>query len=433
MEADTKLPSALNNRQVKSLRAGRSRLWRRFEMTGVWAIGDQAVVSLGNFLTTIILARHFSPEVYGIWAVIFGLILFLNVIHASLITYPLTIKAAALDEEAMRRLVKGSLSLTVILTVPLGLALCGAAWLIGQPYLGLWGWLALFFWQLQEITRRALMARLAFRKALFSDAISYLGQAALVWMLAQSGELSPERCLGIVAATCGMAALVQAVLLGLLRAAGARPEFKNLAGAFWQTGRWVLWSNVATNFSIQVVPWSLFLIRGAGDAAGFQAVSNLLGFSHPIMLSLGNIIIPAAALARARGGLRAARRVAIVYAAQGGLLLLPYFVALALFPKQFLALFYSARSPYLELDGALRLFTLAYLFYYFSLVLKFLLNALEENRSQFIAELSSSLLLAIMIIPLVFAYGLTGGLIATGAWLCARFISNAIILRQTRA
>lgn len=430
METDTKLPPALS--QVQSLRQRRSRLWSLFEMKGVLAIGDQAVVSLGNFLTTIILARSFSPEVYGVWTVLFGFILFLNVIHASLITYPLTVKAGALDEAEMRQLVKGSLSLTVMVNVPLGLAFCGAAWLIGQPYLGLWGWLALFFWQLQEITRRALMARLAFRKALLSDAISYLGQAALVWLLAQTNALSLERCFIIVAATCGMAALVQALMLGLLRA-GAGFEFKNLAGAFWQTGRWVLWSNVATNFSIQIVPWSLFLLRGANDAAGFQAVSNLLGVSHPIMLSLGNIIIPAAAMARARDGLSAARRVAIVYAAQGGLLLLPYFAALALFPRQFLALFYSARSPYMELDGALRLFTAAYLFYYFSLVLKFLLNALEENRSQFIAELVSSLLLAVMIVPLVFAYGLTGGLVATGAWLCARFISNAIILRQTHA
>jgi O-antigen/teichoic acid export membrane protein len=65
--------------------------------------------------------------------------------------------------------------------------------------------------------------------------------------------------------------------------------------------------------------------------------------------------------------------------------------------------------------------------------LKFLLNALEENRSQFIAELVSSLLLAVMIIPLVYAFGLMGGLVATGAWLCARFVSNAIILRQTQA
>jgi O-antigen/teichoic acid export membrane protein len=432
MQADSKLPSALDARLVKSSGGRRSRLWNLLEVKGAWAIGDQAVVSLGNFLTTIILARSFSPEVYGIWTVLFSFILFLNVIHASLITYPLTIKATTLDEPGMRQLVNGSLSLTIILTVPLGLALCGAAWLIEQPLLGLWGWLALFFWQLQEITRRALMARLAFRKALFSDAISYLGQAALVWMLAQTGRLSPDRCFIIVAATCGMAALVQALMLGLLRSA-ARFEFRSLIGNFWQAGRWVLWSNVATNFSIQVVPWSLFLIRGAGDAAGFQAVSNLLGVSHPIMLSLGNIIIPAAALARARGGMRAARRVAIVYASQGGLLLLPYFVALVLFPRQLLSLFYSARSPYLELDGALRLFAIAYLFYYFSLVLKFLLNALEKNRSQFIAELVSSLLLAIMIVPLVFAYGLMGGLVATGLWLCARFISNAIILRQTRA
>ena len=430
MEADTKLPAALNNRSLDEGHERRMRPARLLEWQGFWAIADQAVVSLGNFLTTIILARHLSPEVYGVWAVVFGFILFLNVVHASLVIYPLTLKAAARDDAATRQLVKSSLCLTVVLAVPLGLVLFGAAYLIGKPYLGLWGWLALVFWQLQEITRRALMAHLSFRKALCGDAISYLGQAALVYWLAQTGGLSPERCFIVVALTCGIAALVQALLLGKERV-GGRFGFRHLAVDFWNAGSWVLWSNLATNFSIQVVPWSLFLIRGAGEAAGFQALSNLVGFSHPIMLSLGNIIIPAAARARARQGLRAAQRVALVHAVQGGVLLLPYFVALGVYPRQLLALFYGAQSPYLELDNALRLFAVAYAFYYFSLVMKFLLNALEENRSQFVAELASSLLLAVIIAPLVFGYGLAGGILATGVWLFARFCCNAVILRQT--
>lgn len=74
MEADTRIATARERSWLRSLSRGRS-----LELQGFWAIADQGVVSLGNFLTTIIVARAVSPEVYGIWTVILGLILFLQV------------------------------------------------------------------------------------------------------------------------------------------------------------------------------------------------------------------------------------------------------------------------------------------------------------------------------------------------------------------
>ena len=180
--------------------------------------------------------------------------------------------------------------------------------------------------------------------------------------------------------------------------------------------------------SVVVVP-----LRGAGDAAGFQAVSNLLGFTHPIILSLGNIIVPAAARARVIDGLKAARRVAMVHAMQGGLLLLPYFAVLLIFPRQLLSLFYGSKSSYVGLTVALRLLALAYLFYYLSLAFKFLLNALEENRAQFAAEVVSSSLLAIIIVPSVIIFGVNGAIVALGVWFSVRLAGNLFILRRVKS
>jgi O-antigen/teichoic acid export membrane protein len=431
MEAKTKLPTAVaNTGWLKSPGRDRGRLSGLFESRGVWAIADQGIVSLGNFLTTIILARSLSPEAYGVWSIIFGFVIFLNVLHASLIIYPLSVVVATRDEDETGHIIASALALTAALALPLGLVLVSASWLIGEPKVGLWACVALFFWQLQETTRRALMARLSFRKALLTDAVSYLGQAGLIWFLANRGTLSSESCFVVIALTCVVAGIAQALMLHL-RAISAQ-GCRTLIGRFWELGHWVLWANLATNLSLQVVPWVLFLARGASDVAAFQAISNLLGFSHPIMLSLGNIIVPAAARARVREGLRAAQRVAVVHATQGGLLLLPYFAALLLFPRQLLGLFYGSRSPYLALTGPLRLFALVYAIYYLTLAVKFLLNALEENRAQFTAELVSSLILVSTIVPLVIFYGLLGAIVATGAWFSARLACNAVVMRQMR-
>lgn len=431
MEARVKFRDTTHRPASEKLQAFGGRLTGLLDLQGFWAITDQAVVSLGNFLTTIILARSFLPEAYGVWTVLFGLILFLNSIHASLISYPLTVMVATHDRDRDGHPISDALVLTVMLNLPLGLVVLGAGALIGRFTLGLWVWLALLCWQLQETTRRALMARFTCRKALLGDAISYLGQAGFVWTLSYTGGLSLARAFGIVAATCGLAALTQA--LQLREHIGWPSRWNQLTERFWKMGHWVLWSELASSFGFQATPWVLFLLRGAGAAAGYQAISNLLGLSHPVMLSLGNVIVPAAARARARNGLEAARRVALVHTTQGGVLLLLAFGILIAFPKQLLALFYGSGSAYLTLDQDIRLFAVVYFLFFISLAMKFLLNALQQTRRQFVAELVCGCWLGVIIVPLVLRFGLAGAIGALGLWFAARIICGAVILRKVSA
>jgi len=431
MEVGTKLGNEPSRRAVQSLRELATRSRSLLDLQGFWAIADQGVVSLGNFLTTIILARTVSPELYGLWTVLFGLILVLNVVHASLIVYPITLIAAGSELDKSNNKISGALVLTSVVSIPLGLCMLGAAAFIGAGGIGFWAWAALLCWQLQETTRRALMARFSCRKALIGDAISYLCQALLVWLLAKSAGLSLERAFAAIAVTCGLAALVQAwQLRGQI---GIPSGLRKLFREFWRAGHWSLWSELTANVGFQASPWVLFLMRGAGAAAGYQAISNLLGLSHPVMLSLGNVIVPEAARARARKGFLAARRVAMIHATQGGLLLLVCFGILTLFPKQLLSLFYGSDSAYLTLGQDIRLFAAVYMLFFVFLALKFLLNALQETRAQLVAELICCGLLGIVIVPLVLEFGLAGAIGALGLWFGARVICSAVILRRVSA
>ena len=54
---------------------------------GLWSLADQGAVSLGNFLTNILLARALAPAEYGIFALVFGLLLALSSIHAAVVIY----------------------------------------------------------------------------------------------------------------------------------------------------------------------------------------------------------------------------------------------------------------------------------------------------------------------------------------------------------
>src|SRR5215213_7277739 len=131
--------------------------------TAVWALADQAVISAGNFATNIILARHLAPAVYGAWWWVFNVILFLNSLHAALVSYPLTLRAAVEDDACLGGRARRSMSLTLLLTPLMAAGLVAVSARTGQWSVLPFALAALLMWQLQETLRRALMARLRHR------------------------------------------------------------------------------------------------------------------------------------------------------------------------------------------------------------------------------------------------------------------------------
>jgi O-antigen/teichoic acid export membrane protein len=129
----------------------------------LWALTDQGVVSLGTFLTSVLLARTLVPAEYGVFTLIFGAVIFLNGIQGSLIGFPLSVKAAKAEQRGVQELTTAALLLTTGLAVLLGLVVA-----------------AMVLWQLQDCFRRALMAGGRFRVAIDGDTVSFLGQAALL-------------------------------------------------------------------------------------------------------------------------------------------------------------------------------------------------------------------------------------------------------------
>src|ERR1700722_6202833 len=74
-----------------------------FNGRGIWALSDQAMLSIGNFFTNILLIRHLSKDNFGNFAVLFSVILFLNNLHTSMVTYPLSVSSVCEDGAALRR------------------------------------------------------------------------------------------------------------------------------------------------------------------------------------------------------------------------------------------------------------------------------------------------------------------------------------------
>jgi O-antigen/teichoic acid export membrane protein len=398
---------------------------------GIWALGDQAILSLGNFLTNILLIRNLPRNEFGVYAVLFSLLLFLNNLHTSLVTYPLSVISSTGELLKHRKRTARSVGLTLLLGIPFFLIVAGATRSVATFSLLPAVVAAMVFWQIQETLRRAMMARLQHKQAILGDAVSYLGQAAALWYVIHHGTLNPAVAFTAIAITSAIAALIQAIqwkfffteetpapAAQLESGSTAEPldsilqeNFLSQAFEHWSLGRWVLFSNLISLITVYATPWILMYFHGSGDVAIFQALDNLPRVSNPILSSMAGLIVPAAAIAATQGGALAARRAATGYATQGAIMLFPYFAILALMPHTALRLFYGPDSPYLAYTTPLRLMVAVYSIFYVSQMVSAFLNGLGHGRWTFYAQIGAAIGNATFCLPMAALVGVTGAIV----------------------
>lgn len=388
--------------------------------SGFWSLTDQGIVSLGNFLTNILLARELAPKEYGTYAILLGVLLVIYGTHGAIVTYPLLLLGASESQARLRSLTVFSVWLTTGVGLVLGAGLIIGCLAFARPLLGPWAAGAIFFWIIQETVRRGLMAHMRFRDAIWGDAISYFGQTAVVFVLARAGRLSIASAFGAMAATSLIAAGLQGAQLGIrsLRV----QEAGVLLERFWSLGRWMVLSNFTGIFSLQFFPWALALLQGAPLAGAFQAISNVVGVTNPICVSVANLIIPASAKASSERGPKAAFHEAVRYGAQGAFFVLPCLALLLLWPHRVLSILYGRESSYANLATALCIFAAAQFVYYVAIVLATLINALGHSRATFFILVVSALVSIIVGPPLIIWKGLLGAVVTMALGVLVRAV-----------
>ena len=171
----------------------------------IWAMGDQGMVSLGNFAVNIILARNVSPSDYGFYTLIISVFYLLQGLHGSVVNYPMILKIARESPEKSAQLTGMAITLTAAVMVVLVVGLAVFLSVIGQLPLLFWVALAFVAGRFQEVIRRALMAQLKHRQAALGDAISYLGQAVAMLGILYFDHLSLPAVFLAIAATSALA------------------------------------------------------------------------------------------------------------------------------------------------------------------------------------------------------------------------------------
>jgi O-antigen/teichoic acid export membrane protein len=395
---------------------------------GVWSLADQGAVSLGNFLTNILLARALPRPEYGIFVLICGLLILLNSFHSSAVSYPLSVQGATSDRNGLHKHARSALSFTGILLLPFGAIVFGACNLLGRPWVALPAIVALLCWQLQETLRRSLMAHLRHAEALWGDSLSYLGQAAVLFLCLGRGYASLGLVFAVIAVTSLLAAIIQAYQLRL--------EIKYDTGTFtysgdtWKLSRWAILANAAVVLPSLTFPW-LLALNGAQETASYQALVNLVGITNPVLLGISNIAIPAVTLANIQGGFNAAGKVLLRYGAVGAVLVVPCFLVMAVWPGTSLQFFYGSASPYLTEVVVLRLLVGVYSISFVSFLFATFFYGAGESKSVMKAQWTGAIVAIVLGFPLVTELGVLGAAIGLGLAYVAQAIAFVFLMRRS--
>ena len=230
---------------------------------GFLSLADQAVASITNFVTGVIIARASSKEQFGLYMLGFSLILLLSDLQTSLIATPYMVFAPRLKGRAAALYAGSTLIHQAVFSVLAMLALaCGALvtrFGVGPRGMGsvLWALSAVVcLILLREFVRRMCFASFKLGTVFLFDTCIGVGQIAGLLLLGRLGLVSASRAYWLVGSTCGIA-----VILWLwfdrrfyqLRLDEAVADLKKN----WLFGKWVFASGLVWTAATNLYPWLL--------------------------------------------------------------------------------------------------------------------------------------------------------------------------------
>lgn len=384
-----------------------------------WALADQSVVSLANFLTIYLFARNLAPPVFGAFILGYTGLVLLNNLQNALLVQPHNVLGAPLPEPRYRRFTGALVLAQLALCASAGAALAAAGWLaarLGAPAPGaLLQALAAAapFWMGQEFVRRVLYTRRRTLAAALNDAATYGLQlaGAVALALAPPGRASAGAALLLLGGSS-----LAGVLIGLWQlrpqvhfgGPGALARTVRVWREAWDFGKWLLGQNAVGWFGAQGHAWIVGLLLGVEQVGLYRAATHLVNVMNPLLQTSYSYLPARGSVAFQRGGAQALSR----WVGRTQRLLafapLPFCVVLVGFPQQVLQLAYGARYAGTAMPLVLALAALASCITFAKYPFDLGLLALRSTRSIFYVYLIPVGLLLTSGVALIRHFGVLG-------------------------
>jgi O-antigen/teichoic acid export membrane protein len=410
---------------------------RQFLGREAWALTDQSVVSATNFLTNVMLARFMGLREFGVFALAWISVLFVNSLQNALIVAPM-MSISPKQEEEDRPSYFGAVVFQELVLVSFCFLLVFAAVSLSSNFfphvhlrqLALPLAVSAFAYQMQDFLRRYFFATRQSRRALADDALSYLTQLPILFLLHRAGHLTSATALWVMAGTS---------ILGLAPAWFWMEPLKFTAEAIhsvsrrhWKLSRWLTGSAL-----LQWTSGNLFVIAapiyyGAAAAGVLRASQNLMGVTHVWFQGLDNVVPAETARRLHQGGIHSMLAYTRSILAKWGGLTLLFAIVMAAAPGLWLRLIYGPQMA--QYGYILRLYALLYVFIFVGGPLRAGLQALEFTMPIFWSYLAMTAFALTFAVPMAKWLGLNGvmlGLLGTQI-LFQSIVGVSLLMKSSR-
>ena len=376
---------------------------------------DQGIVSGTSFITGVLLTRFLGLKEYGVFVLLWMVILFGLSITQALITKPLLSLEPKMNEKESENYIRSIHGLQLLISLLATLLSIIGLTILSQfekfrtldilTIIGLSGALGLIL--LYDYYRKYFFLKNDLKTPLLTDAILAVVQLSGIFILYQSDCLNISNFFLVLVftylLTCG---------IGFLKTPSVSFEKEALSTVFqknYDFSKWLLGT-----VGLQWICGNFFIIC-AGGILGTAAVGavriaqNVIGLTHVIFIAMENVVPVSAAKVYHNGGTRKLYTFLKTISLQIGWVVMSILVLLSVFSPQILGLLYG--EEYIVYSYILIGFCIIYLLVYIGYPLRFALRTLEMTKPIFMAFAFSAAFSIIVATPMLRYWGIYGLLI----------------------
>jgi len=381
---------------------------------GYLAAIDQGVISVTNFIATILLARNVSPTELGIYGVGFVAIRLVRALQEGLIVQPLNVFGAGMTAGEFKRYATSTAIIQLVLAGAISLGVAFAGWfltLLGNDTAGpamFALWFTFFAWQMHEYLRRTLYTRGAILSAAINTVIANSIRLGIMLFWAAKETLTGIG--GLDAIAWGSLLTVATGLWFTRQYWGGEPApIMATAKQNWVFGRWMMGGLIANWVAVEFYPILTAGLISFAAAGAYRALQNLVAPIHLLLRATDTFLTPRAARDFAQNGKAALQRTMRLIYLLSGLPILGLLTLAVAFPKPLLRLLYG--ETYLAYSSGISLMAIFYALLFAYWPLQSGLKAARLSRPIFIANMTAFLAMFAFGIPAIRKWDVYGAIV----------------------